>query len=754
MQKGRVDRLVASALLALMVAAPTQASAQEQVVVPIPPSFINQSSVRKDDLPAPRPLAPAVVVPIPQAAATEPPPASKSEPEAAAIVPPPASVPEPKAVAAVPPPSPKEQRAVRQNVPMPRPTPAANVPQAKAAAAVPLPPVRTKRAAVHHDAVPLPRPAPPAVNAPTLKAAAAEPAPAREPAVAAPQPAEESNIDRKAAIDTALEGADAQIADKLRDIITDKRFGKRIARATDRHAIEAFYGARNYAPLWIHDGEFTARAKAAIARLQDAAADGLDTSGYPVPKLGSNAPAALANDDITLTSSVLTFARHLATGRIAPSRVFEQVDYGNHTPQPADVLKTVADADNVNAAFDSFNPQHRGFQALKRELAALRAHASVGKPHAPIPGGRAIIPGHKDDRVPMLRARLGLKGKRDDTAYDGALLKAVQALQAHNGIRDSGIVGPKTLAVLNQRKAERTDGVIDRVLANMERWRWLPRDLGRTYVMVNVPDYTLKVVNRHRVMWRTKIVAGKVETPSPLATATMDSVIVNPSWHVPQSIIENELLPRYQYDPNIFERMGLEVKRGRDGNISVVQPPGAANALGRIKFNFPNKFQVYLHDTPAKNLFKNSRRAFSHGCMRVQDPTIFGEIVLRLAMNRASPNSHQLQAMFGSEEHVFKLSDRPKVHLTYQTAFVDDAGKLHLRDDVYGFDARTIDIMHGRAPRSADKASAAAPKRDLATFKSNQDMLRQVERRETSSLFSVERREALNPFRVIEDIFR
>ena len=137
----------------------------------------------------------------------------------------------------------------------------------------------------------------------------------------------------------------------------------------------------------------------------------------------------------------------------------------------------------------------------------------------------------------------------------------------------------------------------------MERWRWLPRDLGKTYVMVNIPDYSLKVVRDGRQVWRTKIVAGKPQTPTPLLTASMDNVIVNPSWYVPQSIIQNELLPLYASDPNIFDRMGLEVKRGPDGHINVVQPPGAANALGRIKFNFPNKFQVYLHDTPEKRLF-------------------------------------------------------------------------------------------------------------------------------------------------------
>jgi L,D-transpeptidase YcbB len=223
----------------------------------------------------------------------------------------------------------------------------------------------------------------------------------------------------------------------------------------------------------------------------------------------------------------------------------------------------------------------------------------------------------------------------------------------------------------------------------------------------------------------------------------METVTVNPSWYVPQSIIQNELLPQYASDPNIFDRMGLEVKRGPDGNINVVQPPGAANALGRIKFAFPNKFQVYLHDTPEKRLFAYNKRAFSHGCMRVEDPTKFGELLLHLAMNGPSPDSRQLYAMFGHDEKIYKLVNRPMVHLTYQTAFVDDAGKLQLRDDIYGFDARIHAILHSDERRIADIAPPVDPKRDLATMKSNQEILQRVERRE-----------ALNPFHFFDKLFR
>ncbi len=505
--------------------------------------------------------------------------------------------------------------------------------------------------------------------APPLVPAAVAP-PAAPAAIAPPAtPAIRSTVEEKT--------IDAQIADKLRAVITSGQFDKRIDRAPEREAMVAFYAARNYAPLWIADGRPDARAKAVIVQLGNAAADGLDSADYLVPAFGAASGAeALADADLTLSYSALTYARHLATGRIAPTRVLAEVDYGDHTPAPADILRKLADAADAGAALESFNPPHRGFQALKAKLAALRDAATRPEPiEAP--------------------AAKPAKGKRVE----------------------------KPIIASTQEE-------VDLVLANMERWRWLPHDLGDTYVMVNIPDYTLKVVHDHQEEWHTKIVAGKPQTPTPLLSAQMNNVLVNPSWHVPQSIIKNEYLPRYGRDPNIFARMGLEVKRHPDGTLSVTQPPGAGNALGRIKFNFENRFAVYLHDTPQKQLFAADKRAFSHGCMRVENPTKFGEVMLHLAMNGPAPDAQQISALFGRGERTFKLDERPMVHLTYQTAFVDDAGKLQMREDIYGFDERIRAILHSDERRIADLAPPQDAKRELASAQANQDILRRVERGE------------------------
>jgi murein L,D-transpeptidase YcbB/YkuD len=554
-------------------------------------------------------------------------------------------------------------------------------------------------------------------------------------------PNTDNSLDVKATIERVVGVSDSQIGEKLRGIVTGKQIERRIDRVPERKAMQSFYAARNYAPIWISEGRVNARAKAVIAQLKNAAADGLDPADYAVPEFNGGAEA-LAEDDIKLTNSMLTYARHLAVGRIAPTRVLAEVDYGNHAPEPSGILRKVTDGGDAGSALESYNPPHDDFRALKAKLADLRqpsASIAVGNS---IPNGRIIKPGQKDSRVPELRQRLHVRGNPADLSYDKALFNAVRQFQYKHGIRPTGMIDNKTLAAINGPKPMTQGQKVEHVLATMERWRWLPRDFGKTYVMVNIPDYTLKVVHDNQVVWRTKIVAGKPQTPTPLLSASMDNVLINPSWYVPQSIIQNEYLPLYASDPNIFDRLGLEVRKGQDGNIQVVQPPGAANALGRIKFNFPNKFQVYLHDTPEKRLFAADKRAFSHGCMRVEDPTKFGEIMLHLAMNGPTPDTRQIYAMFGQEEKTFKLVNKPTVLLTYQTAFVDD-GKLVTRDDIYGFDARINAIMHSDERRVADIAPPRDPKRDQATAKSNQEILRRVERRE-----------AQNPMQFFERLFR
>src|SRR3974377_1064993 len=230
----------------------------------------------------------------------------------------------------------------------------------------------------------------------------------------------------------------------------------------------------------------------------------------------------------------------------------------------------------------------------------------------------------------------------------------------------------------------------DTIIVNMERWRWLPRDLGDPHVIVNVPDYTLTLWNNDKIYWKTRIVVGKPGKATPMVSAEMKFITVNPTWNVPPSIIQNEYLPALQRDPEALDRIGLQVTQDADGTIPISQPPAAGNALGRIRFNFPNKFLVYQHDTPEKYLFAREERAYSHGCMRVQNPLTYGEKLLSLVL----PNEHyteaKLESMFGGNEININFPKNIWVHLTYQTAFVDDDGRLQFRKDIYARDARMI----------------------------------------------------------------
>jgi murein L,D-transpeptidase YcbB/YkuD len=504
--------------------------------------------------------------------------------------------------------------------------------------------------------------------------------------------------------------ADEPIGEQLRDALTERDAEKRFPLKSERTAVDAFYKARGYVPVWIENGAPTARMKAAIARLHAADADGLDSKDYPTPDLkNATTPEALADAELQLTQSLLTFARHAEGGQVSPSRVSVNIDFTPPTPEPADVLKKLAGAKDVAAALETYNPPDAGFRALKAKLAELRGRSTNEKQVVQIPAGRTMVPGAKDERVSLLRERLGVPAG-EEGVYDAALVDAVKEFQKSKGLRQDGIVGANTVAAMNGRTASHK---ADEIVSNMERWRWLPRDLGKSYVMVNIPDFTLRVMHNGKAIYKTRIVVGKPGTPSPVFSAKIETIQVNPTWHVPQSIIYNEYLPALQQDPTVLERMGLVVERKRDGSIAIRQPPGERNALGRIKFNFPNRFQVYLHDTPDKNLFSRDRRAYSHGCMRVQNPTQFGEALLSIGGQPSEQYSAQkLQSMFGANERWLKMKSSIPVHLVYFTAYVDDANHLVVRDDLYGYDKRVQTALRGdKLPAVAERSQVVRPQR-------------------------------------------
>ena len=522
------------------------------------------------------------------------------------------------------------------------------------------------------------------------------------PATAAAPAAEPAKEPVKAA--SNVPPADQPVADKLRDMLGAKSV-RYFDRKNERAAVEKFYTARDYAPLWTQAGKLTDNGKGVVARLKDAAAEGLNPADYPVPDFtAATSPDALAEAEMKLTASMLDYARQAQSGRMHWSQVSADILYPEHPTDPAEVLASVSTAKDSSAALDGYNPPHKLYKQLKAKLAELRGLGDG--PAAQIAEGPALAfkAGTKkqpavapeDSRVPQLRAKLGITENADDTHYDAKVAEAVRKFQEAAELKANGVLDDRTVKAINSPKRDRQ---IDTVVVNMERWRWLPRQLGASslgnaYVILNIPDFTLKVMQNGAQVWNTRVVTGKPgQHATPLLTETMKFITVNPTWNVPPSIIYNEYLPALQQDPTVLQRMGLKLERNRDGSIHISQPPGEANALGRIRFNFPNKFLVYQHDTPDKHLFAKEERAFSHGCMRVQNPDQYASTLLNIVMPNERYTPEKIRGMYGHSEIDLKFPTPLPVNITYQTAFVDDAGKLQIRKDIYGRDASMLALL-------------------------------------------------------------
>ena len=436
-----------------------------------------------------------------------------------------------------------------------------------------------------------------------------------------------------------------QPASKLQELVGGS-LSSFVDRKPEQSAAESFYQARNYQPIWTGSPEALKRAEGAIAFLRNLKSEGLEPRDYPTPDLSPNlTEEQAAKAELRLTGSVLRYARHASSGRVSFTRVSASIAYPDHAADPADVLNKVVSTQDIGAVLQRFEPQQPEFAALK-----------------------------------------------------GALAKELATPEQERSVEDRD-----TKKHRGKETNERSRNATDTIIANMERWRWLPRDLGKTHVVVNIPDFTLGVYNDGAPVWRTKIVAGKPgNLATPLLSETMKYVTINPTWNVPPSIIRNEYLPALERDPGALDRIGLKVSNNPDGSLRVYQPPGARNALGRIRFNFPNQFLVYQHDTPDKKLFARDSRAFSHGCMRVENPEKYAEVLLSLSQPEDNFTIARIRSLYGDQERTINLKQPIPVHVTYQTAFVDKQGQLNFRHDVYGLDAATLKLMRGDERMIAD----------------------------------------------------
>jgi L,D-transpeptidase YcbB len=461
--------------------------------------------------------------------------------------------------------------------------------------------------------------------------------------------------------------------------------GAKAAELGKEHAaIAAFYAAHDYAAVWIADGKANAAARAALAQLAHAEDDGLDLRAFAVPVFEGN-DEKLAAAEIALSAEVVAYGRQASGSRVDPRQISALIGAKPDVADPAAILTQVAAAaDDAGQVLKGFNPPQKGYEALRQKLAELR-HVAVPTARVTIPAGPDLKVGMRDPRVSLIRARFGLDGPppatSEDLVYDTRVAAAVADFQKANGLPASGVLSARTIAALSGGQPVRLE---NEILANMERWRWMPRELGASRIEVNIPDFMVTVIRDGEVVARNKVVVGKTTTPTPVFSNTMQFLIVNPYWNVPQSIIRKEMLPKLGQDPSYLQRLGYQVT-SKHGVLTVRQPPGERNALGRIKFMFPNDYSVYLHDTPSRALFGSEQRAFSHGCVRVDQPFSFAEAVLGRDHGWSVERVKHL--IGGSERYVYLPKPLP-IHIEYFTAYVDDAGHLQLRDDIYGYSNR------------------------------------------------------------------
>jgi murein L,D-transpeptidase YcbB/YkuD len=506
-----------------------------------------------------------------------------------------------------------------------------------------------------------------------------------------------------AAVPAAAQDTAQQLAQQLQ-LGTDDTASERGAQ--DLVLLAQFYQERQMAPLWLDAGGPSARAKALAEVLRNAGQDGLEPEDYGVTAIGrllaGGTPEQLAELELRLSLGLIEITSDLASGRLEPKEVNPETFVYPQEVDRAAVIRAAADASDIAAFVASYEPAQPEYHRLKAALADYRALAAAGG-WPSIDDGPTLKPGMENPRVAQLRARLGVPAAAggNPALFDPALVAAVKAFQAGHGLEPDGVVGQNTLAALNVPAEDR----VRQIVLNLERRRWIADDPGQRYVFVNIADFELKVVDEPKTVFDTRVVVGAPYHRTPVFSGDMTYVEINPYWNVPPSIARNELLPKIKADPGYLAANNFELLSDWSESASVLDPrridwsrvrpetfaykvrqgPGPGNALGHIKFMFPNQFNVYLHDTPARSLFSRDERDFSHGCIRVQDPEQFGAFVLA---KQPGWSLAQIEAAIATGKRMIVPLDTPlPVHLAYLTAWVNKDGSVHFRRDVYGRDA-------------------------------------------------------------------
>jgi murein L,D-transpeptidase YcbB/YkuD len=492
-------------------------------------------------------------------------------------------------------------------------------------------------------------------------------------------------------------GAVAQAFSALRQAIAE-------AAAADADTdLAAFYRARDFEPVWTTEDAAERRA-ALVQALDQAGAHGLPVGRYDPEALrrafaAATTPYARGQADVLASRMFLQYANDVHSGLLDPDEVVPDIVHTLPRPDPVDLLSALTES-APRAFMASLPPQHPEYTRLMRAKLELEALAARGGYGPTVPAGR-LAPGDSGPAVVALRDRLRAMGYLDRSAtavYDAQLQSAVLTFQVANGIDADGIAGPETIRAVNRSVHDH----LGEIIVAMERQRWLNFDRGARHIFVNITDYHVHVIDNGEISFTTRSVVGATDPDrrTPEFSDHMDHMVINPSWYVPRSIA------RRSYIPGILAGRGtyLEVSRGGRAidpasvdwsqystsyfPFDLRQPPGPRNALGFVKFMFPNQWNIYLHDTPEDHLFAREQRTYSSGCVRLQEPFEFAYHLL--ARQEADPVGFFHSVLDTRRETRVDLEEEIPVHITYWTAWVDTDGRLNLRDDVYGRNAALL----------------------------------------------------------------
>jgi murein L,D-transpeptidase YcbB/YkuD len=514
-----------------------------------------------------------------------------------------------------------------------------------------------------------------------------------------------------------------------------------LPRGVAVETLRSFYAARDYAPLWLNEG--VPRAGTLIHRLSDAAQEGLRPADYSPAALradlsGVQDAAGRARLELRLSAQYLHYARDLASGRVRPGAIEADAPVPADVPDAQGLLAALAGADDPAAFLDALAPANPIYRRLHRALADYRELAEAGG-WPLVDAGRTVEEGMTGPQVAQIRARL--QASRDLTidsanpdTFDAQLTLAVRRFQERHGLEPDGIVGPQTRAAMNVP----VDSRIAQIEVNMERWRWMPDDLGQRYVLVNLAGQEVELVESGSVQLAMRAVVGKPFRKTPVFSDEITYLEFNPDWTLPPTILREDMLPALRKDPGYLAANEMTLYAGWSADAErldptavdwtqvtpkrfpykIVQEPGPKNPLGQVKFMFPNAHHVYLHDSPAKNLFDRASRAFSSGCIRVAKPFELAE-----ALIGGTPVADKLRKAVGlpdapaaggtAEPPVWgrglidrlvtygkttrvRLPEAVPVHLTYSTVWIGEGGTVHFRPDIYGRDRALSQALASR----------------------------------------------------------